>query len=143
MNQEILEYIQSQKVCVLAVEMLDGSPHAATVHFAHTSEPLQFFFETDSRYRKAEPLLEKPVTRASLVIGVDEDTMKTLQLDGEVRLLKTAAEHALYEKVYLGKFPNNKLKAADDTFLPFTFIPKWWRFTDWTGPDGKKITTSK
>jgi hypothetical protein len=43
MNKEILDYIKSQRVCVLAVEMMDSSPHAATVHFAHMDNPLMFF----------------------------------------------------------------------------------------------------
>jgi uncharacterized protein YhbP (UPF0306 family) len=142
MNQEILDYIKSQRVGVLAVEMLDGSPHAATVHFAHTENPLQFFFETYRDYRKAEPLFERKITRASLVIGTDEITMKTLQLDGQVRLIETE-EKELYDEIYFGKFPAKKEKSKDPKFVFFTFIPSWWRFTDWTKPTGKLILTSE
>ena len=72
MEQEILEYISSQRVGVIAVEMLDGSPHAATVHFAHTENPLTFIFLTSPTYRKIEPLLKKDSTRASFVLGLEE-----------------------------------------------------------------------
>ena len=40
MTPEIINFINSQKVCVLAVEMPDGSPHAATVHFALAEGPV-------------------------------------------------------------------------------------------------------
>ena len=141
MHQEILDYIASQRTCVLAVEMMDGSPHAATVHFAHTNEPLIFFFETDKAYRKSEPLFGKDKTRASLVIGFNENDMRTLQMDGEARLInKDEAE--LYEKIYHGKFPEKKIKSQKRDYVKFLFIPTWWRFTNWKTPKGKLILTS-
>ena len=142
MNQEILDYIKSQRVGVLAVEMLDGSPHGATVHFANTENPVVFFFETYRDYRKAEALYGREITRASFVIGSDENNMKTLQLDGTIQLLKTE-EMGIFDDVYLGKFPNKKEKSKDPKFVFFKFIPTWWRFTDWTKPEGKIILTSE
>jgi len=141
MPPEIFEYLKTQQVGVLAVEMLDGSPHGATVHFAHTEHPLTFFLETNREYRKAEPLFGREISRASLVIGFDEANPKTLQLDGIIRLLKPE-EKEHFEKIYLEKFPKKKAKAADPKFLPFVFIPSWWRFTDFTQPAGKRILSS-
>ncbi|HYF97682.1 MAG TPA: pyridoxamine 5'-phosphate oxidase family protein [Coxiellaceae bacterium] len=141
MNKDILEFINSQRVCVLAVEMMDGSPHAATVHFANTVDPLVFYFETNRDYRKSEPLYGRETTRATMVIGFDESNLKTLQLDGEVRLINDN-EQELYNQIYLGKFPNKQAKAADPKCVKFAFIPTWWRFTDWTQPTGKIILTS-
>lgn len=141
MDQRIFDYIKSQRVGVLAVEMLDGSPHAATVHFAHTENPLQFYLETYKEYRKAEALFGREISRASLVIGVDESNMKTLQFDGEVRLIKSE-EKEVYDEIYFEKFPDKKEKSKDSKFVFFTFIPSWWRFTDWTTPTGKVIITS-
>ena len=142
MTPEILNYIQSQRVGVLAVEMMDGSPHAATVHIANTENPLVFYFETNREYRKCEPLFGREITRASLVIGSNETDMKTLQMDGNVRLLKTDEEKKAFQEIYLEKFPNKKAKAANPNVVPFVFIPTWWRFTDWTRPKGKIILSS-
>lgn len=141
MKQEILEYIKSQRVGVLALEMLDGSPHGATVHFAHTENPLQFFFETYREYRKAEALFGRETSRATFVIGSDESNMKTLQMDGEVRLIKPEEEQII-TTVYLDTFPEKREKSKEQKVVFFTFIPKWWRFTDWTKPEGKIILTS-
>jgi general stress protein 26 len=142
MNQEILGYIQSQRVGVLAVEMLDGSPHAATLHFAHTENPFVFFFKTHQGYRKTEPLLGRQISRASFVVGSDESNMRTLQLDGEVRVVNEE-EYQLFDKVFLGKFKDKKGKLADPESVCFIFTPTWWRFTDWTKPTGKSIVTSE
>ena len=141
MEKEILNYIATQRVGVLAVEMLDGSPHAATVHFAHTENPLVFYFETSNEYRKAEPLLGREKTRTSFVIGTDEVEMKTLQFDGVAELIKPEEQETL-EKTYLGKFPEKKAGSKDSDVLFFKFTPTWWRFTDWKAPQGKMILTS-
>lgn len=142
MNHLIEEFLKSQRVGVLAVEMVDGSPHGATVHFAHSVRPFVLYFETYRTTRKAQALLEKKKTRASYVIGSDESNMKTLQMDGEVQLL-ASSEKGAFDEIYLGKFPEKKNKAEESKFLAFKFTPTWWRFTDWTGPDGKMTLTSE
>lgn len=142
MNQEVLDFLKTQTVCVFSVEMPDGSPHGATVHFANSEEPPTFFFETDRSYRKSEALLGKKITRACLVIGVDEKNKKTFQADGEARLLRPD-EQELFARIYLSKFPNKQKKANDPNSLFFLFTPKWWRFTDYTRPEGRVIFSSE
>jgi uncharacterized protein YhbP (UPF0306 family) len=142
MPPEILDYIKSQRVGVLAIEMLDGSPHGATIHYAHVENPLQFFFETSKDYRKSEPLFGRNLSRASFVIGSNESDMKTLQMDGEVRLI-TEAEQDLFNETYFGKFVEKKEKNYGAPQVYFCFIPTWWRFTDWTNPKGKTILSSE
>ena len=141
MSPEIINFIQSQRVCVIALEMLDGSPHAATVHFAFDQEANMFLFETCRDYRKAEPLFGREISRASLVIGFDESNMKTLQIDGEVKLVK-AEEQQHFDEVYYGKFPTKKEKNYGSPAVFFSFTPTWWRYTDWTKPEGKFILSS-
>lgn len=142
MKKEIIDFIQSQRVCVLAVEMLDGSPHASTVHFAYDEKTDTFFFETNRAYRKYEPLSGREITRASIVIGTDESNMKTLQLDGEVTSIVEGIEKEVFSEIYFSKFPNKQAKASDPALVFFSFKTTWWRFTDWTQPQGKVILTS-
>jgi len=137
MTQEILDYLKENRVCVFGIEMMDGSPHAATIHFANTDEPV-FVFETEKGYRKAEALEGRGVSRATMVVGSNEGNMKTLQLDGEAQLLKDTS----LTDIYLTKFPEKKNKLDNPKVLMFSFKPTWWRFTDWTRPEGKTITTS-
>lgn len=144
-SKEVINFLDTQRVGVLAVEMLDGSPHAATVHFAYTiSEGVTkaiFYFETYKEYRKAELLLQRGAARASFVVGCDESNMKTFQVDGTIQFLKPE-EITVFETVYLEKFPEKKEKSKDPKFVCFSLVPTWWRFTDWTTPDGKTIFES-
>ncbi len=141
MQKEITDYINTQRVGVLAVEMLDGSPHATTVHFAFDNNTQIFYFETYKEYKKAEALFGRAVSRASFVIGTSEDTKITLQIDGEVSLIKDE-EKSQYDSIYFNKFPNKIEKSKDPKFVCFKFIPKNWKFTDWSNPQGKLILTS-
>jgi general stress protein 26 len=141
MDPQILNYIKSQRVGVFAIEMLDGSPHAATVHFAHQENPLIFYFETHREYRKAEALFGREKSRASFVIGSNEAEPKTFQMDGIAELVP-ADEVENYNTVYFGKFPEKKKKSDDPKFVYFKFTPNWWRYTDFKGPTGKIILTS-
>ncbi len=141
MRSEISDYLKTQRIAVLGVEMPDGSPHMATVHFAHSEDPLMFYFETHSGSRKAEALRNGAKVRASLVVGFDESKPKTLQLDGEARLI-TEVEKKMFNDVYLGKFPEKTEKSSGSDIVFFIFKPTWWRFTDWHTPQGKLIITS-
>ena len=143
MPKEVIDFIQSQFLSVLAVEMMDGSPHAATVHYAWNEVPLMFLFETCRAYRKSEALLGRPESRATVVIGFDEANRKTLQMDGTVKLLETDTELLLFKKIYISRFPKKEKTLRDPEFIFFSFTPKWWRYTDWESPGGKKILSSE
>src|SRR3989344_9611935 len=128
MPKDAVDFINSQRVCVLALEMQDGSPHGSTVHVAYDDNSQTFFFETYNTYRKGEILLAKDKVRASVVIGLDEQTRKTLQLDGEARIIKSE-EKELFNKIYLGKFPEKIEKSKDPKYVFFCFNAHWWRYT--------------
>ncbi len=136
MIREVEEFLETQRIGVLAVLMPDGSPHGATLHFAHTGEQPVFIFHTKPTYRKAEALREG-ASKATFVVGVDEANMKTLQMDGEVAL----ADNEELRRAYFAKFTEKAEKPSEGIF--FTFTPTWWRFTDWTLPQGKTIFSSE
>ncbi len=139
MPQEIIDYLATQRVGVLAVEMPDGAPHGATVHFATNSEANEYYFLTSPAYKKMEALAERMTARASLVIGTTDGVMKTFQLDGNLRKVTPEVQEQ-FETEYYGKFIEKKGKFLDNIGLIFT--PTWWRFTDWTKPEGKFILSS-
>jgi len=141
MHPDVLAFLKNQRVSVFAIEMLDGAPHGSTVHFAHTESPPTFIILTETKYWKAEPLHGRQESRATMVIGFEEGpNSRTLQMDGIAHVFTPAEAHL--KEIYLAKFPNvrAKLNEPDDFF--FTFTPTWWRFTDWTRPEGKTIYLS-
>jgi hypothetical protein len=110
------------------------------VHFAHTDGPI-LLFETDRKYRKAEALMSRPVSRASISVGFDEGPKsKTLQMDGEASIIEKDCE--LIKNVYLAKFPEKAKKMENPDAIFFSFKLTWWRFTDWSKPKGKNILSS-
>ncbi len=77
------------------------------------------------------------------MVGFHEENPKTLQLDGEVSLIKKDdMQSAALIELYLNKFPEKKEKAKGPNVIFFTFTPTWWRFTDFTRPEGKLILLS-
>lgn len=133
---EALEFLNNQRTCVVAVKMPDGVPHCSTLHFAYIEDEHKFIFLTAPSYRKVEPL-KMGETLASVVVGTNEDIMKTLQLDGSAKLEDSEKSREIYFK----KFPEKINKYPDNIF--FTFTSNWWRFTDWETPEGKKIWLSE
>ena len=142
MRKAILDFLKTERVGVLAVEMPDGSPHAAAVHFAHCEGPFVFYFETNKDYRKSEALFGWAKSHASFVVGIDEAIMKTLQLDGFVEIIKDE-EKENFDKVYLGKFPEKIKKVPNPKAIFFKFTPTWWRYSDYKNPEGKLILESE
>lgn len=136
MPLEALKCLDSQRAGVLAVKMLDGTPHGSTVHFAYTPDPLTFIFLTTPSYRKVEPL-QQGETPATFVVGTTEELNKTLQMDGVARL----EDSEELRDIYFAKFPEKLGKHPED--LLFTLTPTWWRYTDWTLPQGKTIWNSE
>ncbi len=136
MPQVVLEFLKTQRTGVFAIAMLDGTPHGATVHFAHIESPLTFIFLTSPTYQKMEPLRQGE-SAATFVVGTTEEVNKTLQLDGRARLEDTEA----LRDAYFTKFPETREKFGGDVF--FTFTPTWWRFTDFHLPKDKRILTSE
>lgn len=132
---EALDCVKKERVGVIAVKMPDGVPHGATVHFAWIDNPLTFIFLTSPTYRKVEPLRNGD-TPATFVIGTTEELNKTLQMDGYARLQDSEE----IRQAYFAKFPEKLGKHPDNVF--FAFTPTWWRFTDWTLPQGKTIWRS-
>ncbi len=122
MNQQALDFLKTQRVGVLAVAMPDGSPHGATLHFAHTPDTLEFIFLTERTYRKFEPLRTKKETRASFVVGTSEEDMQTMQMDGILSEIHDMSE----TQTYRAKFTEKDLSDLDennDVFL--VFKPTW------------------
>lgn len=135
MNEKVSEYLKTQRIGVLSVKMPDGTPHGATLHFATLEDKMLFVFQTSPDYKKVDSFRNNP-TSASFVIGTSEEEMKTLQMDGEVKMSSEEEVGAIY---YV-KFPEKSGKYPGNIF--FTFTPNWWRYTDYKNPGGKLTLSS-
>ncbi len=107
---------------------------------AHQDQPLTFVIQTSPDSRKCEKLFSTGTARASLVVGTTENNEKkdiTLQLDGVAHVL--GMDDPLIQ-TYLTKFLKKDEEYEGDIFVAIT--PTWWRFTQWSTPQGTVIHTS-
>ena len=137
MDKEILDFIQNERIAVLGVENLDGSPHGATIHFASTTEPLSFIIMTGRDSKKCEGIIANGKCLASLVLGFSEEEMKTLQLEGTLEF----NSDPLIEKVFFDKFPDKKQWYTPEKNVFLLFISTKGKYTDFKSKEGKKIIT--
>lgn len=131
MTDEIKKFLHENNIAVLSVMLSDGSPHGAAIHFSHTDEPLNFYFQTKIGSRKCEALVDGRAGKASVVVGFDEKEMITIQLDGEVRQLHDEKEIEALCSIHYAKHPYAaKHRHEGAAFLKFT--PTWWRYSDYS-----------
>ena len=134
MDKKILAFLHKDRVAVLSVPLEDGAPHAATMHYSFSEEPLTFYFQTSDDTEKVKAVGRKTV-KAAVVIGFSEADWLTLQMRGPVCAMTDPMELETVYKIHYAKQPQaEKYKGPHSVFLKFT--PNWWRFTDFnTDPE--------
>lgn len=129
MDNRIIEFLSNNKICALSVLLPDGSIHSAVLHYSHSDKPLTLYFSTENTSRKCQGLLSGNTTQASVVMGFNEESWITFQLDGEIRLVTNDLEKV--QQIHYSKHPGSaKYKDEPETVF-LTFTPKWWRYTDY------------
>lgn len=127
-----LELLQREKICALAVAMADGAPHAAALHYSEQTDPVTLFFQTFPSV-KTKVIEERGGTaKAAVVVGMDENDMKTLQMRGDIHIISDSAEQEAVFKIHYAKHPEAEKRRSELTIL-LAFVPTWWRYTDLKG----------
>ncbi len=129
-DPKILNFLQKHNICSLTTLLLDGSPHAAALHYSHQEDPLTLFFSTENSSKKCQALLEGNIGKASVAIGFSEEEWITLQMDGEIKII---ADKGILEKIYqihYSKHPNSRKYKDDPNTIFLAFTPTWTRYTD-------------
>ncbi len=137
----VLQFLEANRISVLSVLLKDGSPHGATLHFSHKENPTKLFFLTDRKYKKCDALLEGNPVLASVVLGFSEAEMKTLQLDGSVRVVTNTEELIALKEIHFKKIPTAKEYENDPDSVFLEFVPMWWQFTDYNTQPETRISS--
>ena len=124
MDQRALDLLTKERVCALSVSLSDGGCHGAAMHFSHQVEPLTIYIQTKNTSIKCRKL----PTQASVVVGFSEETMQTLQMDGEIQLASNLED--IY-KIHYVKNPTAEQYKNDPTTVFLAFTPAWWRYSDY------------
>ena len=119
MDQKIVDFLNSERVAVLATMLADGTPYTSAMHFIYHDGAL--YFSTQPTSRKVKDL--NGITKASVTAGFSEKDWVTVQLDGTLEKSELATE------LHLAKYPEDAKHIGGEAVV-FKFTPTWWRYSD-------------
>lgn len=121
---ELLDFVRSHRLAVVATISPAGNPQAAVVGFAAT-EDLEIVFDTVDATRKVANLRRNPAI--ALVIGWDEEC--TVQIEG-VADEPAGPELEALKDTYFGRFPDGRVRARWPGITYIRVRPIWLRYSD-------------
>lgn len=125
-SKQLLTFIQTHRLGVLASINSDGTPESALVGIAVTSR-FEIFFDTLDSSRKCTNIRVNP--NISFVVGWDEKAGKTVQLEG-IADEPLGSELAGLKRIYFQTFPDGVERQKWPGITYFRFSPKWIRYSD-------------
>ncbi len=124
---ELLAFLRSHRLAVLATSSSAGEPRAAVMGFAVTDR-FEFVFDTLASTRKVPNLRENP--RVALVVGgLAAGDERTAQVEG-VADEPVGAELGRLKAAYFGVFPEGRDRQAWPGILYFRVRPVGIRYSD-------------
>jgi general stress protein 26 len=123
--EEVFQFINRERLAVLATAREDGRPEAALLGFAATPE-LEIVFDTVKSSRKYPILKKNPAV--AWVIGCTTEV--TVQYEGVAEELE-GEELEKYKKTYFAAFPDGPARESWPGITYFVVRPKWLRYCDY------------
>jgi len=123
--EEVFQFMNRERLAVLATVDERGRPEAALMGFAVTPE-LEIIFDTVKSSRKYPNLKCNP--RVAWVIGCTTEV--TVQYEGVAEELE-GEELAKYKKTYFAAFPDGPARESWPGITYFVVRPKWVRYCDY------------
>ena len=133
---EVFQFMNSERLAVLATAGENGQPEAALMGFAVTPE-LEIIFDTVRSSRKYPNLKKNP--RVAWVIGCTTEV--TVQYEGIAEELE-GEELARYKQRYFAKFPDGPERQNWPGITYFVVRPKCVRYCDYN-PATRRIEEMK
>ncbi len=126
MEQKVVDFLTSERMSVMAVDLPSGTPHASAMHFVYHDAVL--YFCTHSHSRKLAGLMSGSEP-GSVVVGFSEADWVTVQLDGQIQKIDSPVEKEEAKRLILAKYPESS-KYMDESAVFLKFTPTWYRYTD-------------
>ena len=134
--EEVFQFMNNERLAVLATAAENGSPEAALMGFAVTPE-LEIVFDTVKTSRKYPKLKKNP--RVAWVIGCTTEI--TVQYEGIAEEL-VGDDLAKYKKTYFAAFPDGPTRESWPGITYFVVRPTWVRYCDYD-PSRRRILEKK
>ena len=130
--QEVFEFMNNQRLAVLATVTDSGRPQAALLGIAVTPQ-LEIIFDTVKSSRKYPNLKKNP--HVAWVVGCTTEV--SVQYEGLAEEL-AGEELAKYKKIYFAAFPNGPVRENWPGITYFVVRPTWLRYCDYN-PGSRRI----
>jgi len=118
MDQKIVDFLNKERMSVLAIALADNTPHTAAMHFVYKDGVI--YFSTHASSKKVQGLTS---SKASVTVGFNEQDWITLQMDGQLEKTESGKD------LILAKYPENA-KYMDESAVFLKFTPTWHRYTN-------------
>lgn len=125
-KQEVVEFLGTQNLCVIATLAVDGRPQTATVAFSE-SPNLEIIIGTDINSRKSQNMQREG--RVALTITDPENRM-TVQIEGLALLITKESFAEKYSTRHYEKLPFSMPFKDIKEQVNFVITPTWVRFSD-------------
>jgi uncharacterized protein YhbP (UPF0306 family) len=145
----LYDFLAAQTTLTLGTINSDGSPYLSDLFYAHDSA-LVFYFLSDPHTRHAQNLTRTPQVSVTVHQTVkDWQTIRGVQMIGEVRHINHVQERAHAFEIYIAKFPFVREWLASVDALEqkhplfgvielYKITPRWLRWIDNTQGFGHK-----
>ena len=132
MKEKILDVLHQQKLAVIAtVDPSNPTPESALIAFTEDDQ-LNLYFQTGRHTRKAANLQQNP--HVSLVIGLDQQNLVTVQYEGVARQLTTKEQLEACKQRFIAKnSPTTEEYFNHPTAIFFKVTPTWIGCSDYSG----------
>jgi general stress protein 26 len=134
--QEVYEFMNKERLAVLATVAESGQPEAALMGMAVTPQ-LEIIFDTVKSSRKYPNLKKNP--RVAWVVGCTTEV--TVQYEGAAEELM-GEELVKYKEIYFAAFPDGPVRESWPGITYFVVRPTWVRYCDYN-PESRRIEEKK
>lgn len=141
MDQKVLQFLTTHKIGVLTTVNINGTPHSATLFYAHEIDPFRIFFLTEKTSKKVQGLLNGETERAAFVTGFSEKEWITFQAEGTISIVLGEEKLQDAQAVYYLKYPNAKHIEKYPNLILLEFRLTWWRYSDITSSPWEIISS--
>jgi PPOX class probable F420-dependent enzyme len=124
-RRELIDFVRTCALGVIASRGPDGSPQAALVGIAATDEG-EFVFDCSRGSRKYANIERDPAV--ALVVGWDDEV--TVQVEGSAQILG-GADLERCKTAYFEQYPDGQQRAASPETVHIRVIPRWLRYSDY------------
>lgn len=124
-KRELIDFVRSTGLGVVASTGPDGSPQAALVGIAST-DTAEIVFDAQATSRKVANIERDP--RVAVVIGGWGDEL-TVQLEGDAEVV-TGQDLERCQTFYLSQYPDGRQRARRPGIVYIRITPRWVRCSD-------------